>query len=309
MHMKYERPVYLAAAGLLAVWASTPEPARAARRQNLSVDFHGDHCSDIKVKSDGAVARSAETFTFSRGEASLIEIQDTSGHAGMRVRGWDRPDYSVEACRVAAAEDRSAAEAAIRGISVTRSAGRFTSSGPSGDSANWQLYFIVYAPRDARLELETKNGPVDVTGISGSLKVRATNGPIGLKDVGGVVEANTANGPISFSGGGGEVHLTTRNGPISLELAGDVWNGSQLEARALNGPVSVQLPDTFRSGVRLETDGNGPVSCGSPVCRSAWTNSGSRNRTMQMNGAGDTIRISVSNGPVSISGAKKGRRI
>ena len=88
--------------------------------------------------------------------------------------------------------------------------------------------------------------------MTGNVKVRAVNGPISLKDCGGQVDAQTTNGPISFSGGSGEVHLNAQNGPISLELAGEVWNGSDARRAArVNGPVSINIPENFRSGVRL----------------------------------------------------------
>jgi hypothetical protein len=307
--MQHEKLVYGGAACLAIIWICSAGETRAARNHNLNINFDGDHCSDLKVRSDGEVAQAAETFTLSRAEAPILEIADTAGHSALRVRGSDRSDFLVEVCRVAAADDRGTADAALRGISVSRTAGRFSTAGPASENVSWQLYFIVHAPRNARLDLETKNGPIDVRDISGNLKLRATNGPISLRECAGQVDAITLNGPISFAGGGGEVQLLARNGPISLELVGDVWNGSQLQARTQNGPVSLSLPDTFRSGVRIETDGNGPLSCGSPMCRNAWTNAASRERTLQMNGSQDTIRITSHNGPVSVSGSKKGRRI
>jgi len=310
--MKHEGLYYLAAALLVTVaWVSAPGSTQAAKSRNLNISFEGnaEHCSDLKVRSDGEVAQAAETFTLSRQEAPILEIQDSAGKSVMRVRGWDRPEYAVEVCKIASADDRNTAEALVRGISVTRSAGRFSNSGPVAENANWHLYFIVHAPRDGRLDLETKNGPMEVSGISGSLKLRATNGPIAVRDCAGQVEVHTANGPISFSGGGGEVHLNANNGPISLELAGDIWNGSQLQARTLNGPVSLTMPDTFRSGIRVETDGNSPMSCGAAACRNAWRDNASHQRTLQLNGSQDTIRVSTGNGPVAVKGSSKARRI
>src|ERR1051326_4594387 len=309
--MKHESLYYLAAALLTFAWFCVPPSTHAAKNRNLNIstDRNAEHCSDLKVRSDGEIAQTAETFTLSLNEASILEIQDSAGRSVMRVRGWDRPDYAVEACKIAAADDRSSAEALVHGISGSRSAGRFSTSGPVADNANWQLYFIVHAPKDGRLDLETKNGPIDVAGISGSLKLRATNGPVALRDCGGQVEVHTGNGPISFSGGGGEVHLNAHNGPIALELTGEIWNGAQLEARTLNGPVSLTLPDAFRSGIRVETDGNSPMSCNAPACRSAWQNHTSNLRTLQLNGSQDAIRVSTSNGPVSVRGPGKIRRI
>jgi hypothetical protein len=308
--MKHESLHYLGAAALALAWVCAPAKTEAAKKRNLSVSLEGSaqHCSDLKVRSDGELARSAETFTLSKSEAPILEIQDSAGHGVLHVRGWDRAEYSIEACKLAVADDRASAEAALRAISVGRNAGRFTTAGPSDVKAHWQLYFIVHAPRDGRLDLETKNGPIDVSGVNGSLKLRASNGPISLKDCAGLVEASAANGPISFTGSGGEVHLIAKNGPISLDLTGEMWNGPQLDARTMNGPISLSLGEVFRSGVRVESDGNSPLSCGAPMCRNAWRNDGSRQKTLQMNGSQDTIRLTTNNGPVSV-GLRKSKRV
>jgi DUF4097 and DUF4098 domain-containing protein YvlB len=166
----------------------------------------------------------------------------------------------------------------------------------------------VHAPKDAFLDLESRNGPIDVGGVSGTLKARAINGPVSMSDSSGVVEAHTTNGPISFSGGGGDVRLNAQNGPISLRLSGDVWNGPGLEAGTVNGPVSLNLPDKFRSGVRLEAR-LGPINCRAEACAGAFMGAGRGRRTIEWNGASGTIRVSTDNGPISVSGGKLTRTI
>jgi len=309
--MKYESLVLIVLAAVAGGALFAPPKTYAAKSHNLSVNFGNnvEHCSDMQVKSDGEIAQAAETFSLRAGEASILELQDGAGKSAVRVRAWDRPEYSVEACRVAVADDRATAEALIGGISVGHSAGRFFTSGPSGDRGQWQLYFIIRAPKNGQLDIETRNGPIDVAGVAGTLKLRASNGPVAVKDCAGLVEVTTQNGPIALAGGGGEVHLTAHNGPISVELAGEVWNGSRLEARTINGPVSLTMPETYRTGVRLEAANHAPISCNSQACLNAFAGSGSNLRTLQMNGSADTIRISTGNGPVSISAPNKGRRI
>jgi hypothetical protein len=304
--MKNEN-LWYAAAGLAVVSLLVPAPCRAAKNFNLSVSMsNAEHCSDLRVRSnDGEVAQSTESVTLGARDASMIELEDNAGRAVVQVRGWDRPEYAVETCKIAAAESRSAAEQLIAGISVSRSAGRITTQGPSGDNGNWQVYFLIRAPKNGSLDLQTKNGPISVAGVSGNVKVRASNGPISLSDVGGQVDAHTTNGPISFRGGSGEVHLNAQNGPISLELAGEMWNGSQLEARTMNGPVNISIPENFRSGVRLQTSGRAPLNCRIEACQNAFTDAASEQRTIQLNGSADTIRVSTGNGPVSVNGPRR----
>ena len=292
---------------LCAAWLLPPASGQFNRRRGLDISTEGnaERCSDLKVSSNGEIAQSSDTFTLQRNEAPVLELTGMD-RSVISVRGADRGDFSVETCKVAVADTRAAAEQTLRAIAVTHGAGRFSASGPADDAnSRWQLYFFVHAPKDANLDLETRNGPISVKGIGGTVKTRATNGPISLSDTTGMVEADTANGPISFNGGGGEVHLTAHNGPISLNLVGDMWNGSRLEAHTDNGPVSVNVPETFHSGVRIETSGHSPISCRTGACQNAWTDLTSSPRVIQLNGSQDTIRVSTRNGPVSVGGSKK----
>jgi DUF4097 and DUF4098 domain-containing protein YvlB len=304
--MKNEGFLYVAAAVLCLAWLVTPGKTHAAKNRgfNLNIDGNAESCADLKVRSTGETAQVNEVFTLSKGEAPILELNAAErGH--IRVRGWDRADYSVETCKVAAADTLAAAEQAARGISVAHSAGRISYNGPTTDSAEWTAVFIVHAPRDASLNLEAKNGPIEVRGVNGTVKLRASNGPIAIADCGGSVEAHTTNGPIAFSGDRGEVHLNAQNGPIAVNLKTETWNGSQLEARTINGPLAVSLPENFRSGMRLETSGHSPVSCSAAQCRNAWKDG----RTIQMNGSNDTIRLSTENGPVAVHTERAAKKI
>jgi hypothetical protein len=307
--MKNDVLYYFAAAVLCGAWLLAPGRTEAAKNRDLSINLSGnaDRCSDLRVTSDGQVAQANEAFTLTKAEAPALELGGIE-RGIFRVRGWDQPNYSVEVCKIAVADDRPAADQILRGISVTRSAGRFSATGPS-NSDTWQVYFIVHAPKDSNVDLETKNAPIDIAKVSGTLKVRSQNGPVSLHDSSGTLEVHTTNGPISFGGGGGEVRLNAQNGPISLDLTGDMWNGSLLDARTVNGPVSISMADTFHSGVRLETSGHVPVLCAAGPCRSAWNDNESNPRVIQLNGSQDTIRVSTTNGPVTVHAPRKNRHI
>ena len=305
--MKIETLVYGAAAVLCTGWLLCPESTQAARHDyNLNFSGNAETCADLKVTSNnGEVAKIVDSFTMTRAEAPLLELNGGE-RANIHVRGWDRADYSVETCKVAVAESRAEADRMARGISVTRAGGKLSFNGPAPvENGQWTAVFLIHAPKDANLDLETKNGPVDVRDVNGTVKLRAINGPIAIRDCGGTVEAHTTNGPIAFAGERGEVHLNAKNGPISLKLASDSWNGSQLEARTINGPLAVTVPENFRTGMRLETAGNAPLACSAAPCRNALTDATRSGRMLRMNGASDTIRLSTENGPVAISSPRK----
>ena len=215
------------------------------RGLNLNIDGNAESCADLKVRSTGEIAQVNEAFTLSKGEAPILEL-NAAERGQIRVRGWDRADYSVETCKIAAADTRGAAEQMARGISVAHSAGRISYNGPASESAEWTAVFIVHAPRDASLNLEAKNGPIEVRGVNGSVKLRASNGPIAIADCGGSVEAHTTNGPIAFSGDRGEVHLNAQNGPIAVNLTTEklerIATGSAHHQRAAGGFAAGELP-------------------------------------------------------------------
>jgi hypothetical protein len=305
--MKIETLIYGAAAVMCTGWLLCPVSTQAARHDyNLNLAGNAETCADLKVTSNnGEVAKLVDTFTMPRAEAPVLELNGGE-RANIHVRGWDRAEYSVETCKVAVAGTRAEAEGMAKGISVTRAAGKLSLSGPPVvETGQWTAVFLIRAPKDANLNLETKNGPIDVRDVNGTVKLRAINGPLGIRDCGGTVEAHTTNGPIAFAGERGEVHLNARNGPISLKLAAESWNGSQLEARTINGPLAVTVPENFRTGMRLETAGNAPLSCSAAPCRNALTDATRNGRTLRMNGGSDTIRLSTENGPVAIHTAKK----
>ncbi len=299
--MNLNRLCYLAAAGLVASML-IPDRSTAAKHYSLSVNADNpERCSDLKLRSsNGEVSMAEQAFNFAKGEAPVLALNGGE-HGVIRVRGWERPEYSVQACKIAVAETSATAGQIVRGITVGRSGGRFFANAPVVNDGEWQIYYIVRAPKDASLDIENTNGPVEVHDIKGSTKIRTTNGPVAVKGMSGVVDVRAQNGPISFEGSGGEVHLITQNGPVTVRLQGESWNGPTLEARTTNGPLSLEVPESFRTGIRVDTSGHAPLACSLGACRNAMTDAASNQRTLRLNGSSETIRVSTQNGPVSVS--------
>jgi len=260
---------------------------------NVSVDSDDEgmvtDCSQIKVTyEDEPAVRAEETIP----AAGLTRLRvSAKKHGGVRVSGWNESGWSIKACKAAGSA------AALNDIHVSLRGDELSST--SG-SDNAMVFFVIRAPKNATLDVDSTNGPIGLYDVNGTLKLHAQNGPVSVKKSSGTIDASTVNGPISFGGGSGNVKLTAQNGPISLKLEGSTWDGS-LDASTQNGPLSLKIPRNYRSGVLAEARGHGPVSCHADACSGAkrtWDDEESRRIEL---GAGPAvIHVSTNNGPLSI---------
>jgi len=293
---------------MASVWllATALLPGPRAGSITTSITTDGDEpmesCDEIKVRFGGwgnpmPMVRSEQPIKVSRSEASPLILQLSQG-AGMRIQSWDRDEYSILVCKAAGARTKEKAQRAMEEIEVSLRGGRLRASGPEG--GNWLIYLIVKAPKDAQMELETENGEIGLTGVSGSIRARSENGPIQLTGCSQDVRATTQNGPISISGGSGDFRLKAENGPISVDLSGAGWKGVGLEARTENGPLSLKLPGNYKTGIRVEASGSSPMSCKAPECRGAHKSWDDDLRWIEFNGTPQTVKLYTVNGPVSV---------
>lgn len=288
--------------------------AVGARESSVNVSVDSDKgvrsCGDIRIEFDGRPAERAEdTFRLPGGAPLRVRLP---AHSGIRVTGASRSDFAVTVCKAAARAE------SLNVIRVSPQGSGLDFSGSGGE--DWIAYLLVEAPKNAGLDLEAKNGSINVDGTSGQVDARTTNGPIELSNCSGQIQADAQNGPISLegctgmgearavngpvhiSGNSGKYRLSTQNGPISVELLGDRWNGT-LDARAVNGPLSLKISDRYRSGVLVEATGQGPFSCPDSACRAARRTFDDAGRRIEFGESEPVVRLSTRNGPVSIEPA------
>jgi DUF4097 and DUF4098 domain-containing protein YvlB len=247
-------------------------------------------CSQLRVTIDDAPAAKSEEVVQLGNVRSLTVRAPQNG--GINVIGTDSGRYEVTACKAAAIATT------LNDIRVRVNGNELTADGPS--DSRWVLYFLVRAPRGADLDLSAHNGPITLRGVNGTVAAHAVNGPISARELAGSINLETTNGPISIDGGSGSAKLNATNGPITVKLRGDSWNGS-LDAHTENGPMSLRIPPTFRSGVVVESDGHGPVSCRAEACRQArrtWDDED--NRRIELGSGPTVVHLSTVNGPVSV---------
>jgi DUF4097 and DUF4098 domain-containing protein YvlB len=258
------------------------------------------NCNQLHVDFDGgSLARSEQDFTLHRGEISRLSLRPGQ-NGGIIVHSWDRDDYQIKACKAAGGRSDSGAQDTLGRISVSTNGGDVAASGPR-DGDDWVVFFLVDAPHQAVLNMQTVNGPMSMNDVSGAADLVAVNGPISLRDCSGQVRAHAENGPIDFSGKSGDFHLDAINGPITVHLTGTQWAGAGLDARTKNGPLDLKIPDGYASGVSVQTSGNSPFSCHVSACHDVhgdWTNGA---RDIRLGSGNTVVRLHTENGPVSIA--------
>jgi hypothetical protein len=255
----------------------------------LAAREFSEDCNKHNVTFDDEPAVTAEEMIPAAGLGAL-RVDAKSG--AVSVIGWDESGWSIKACK-------AAASAALLGqIKVSLNNGTLSATTPEDDAV---VHFIIHAPRNASLDVDSNNGPVAVREVNGTIKLNAINGPISVQSSSGTIDAKTVNGPIAFGGtGSGTVRLGAQNGPISLRLDGTQWNGS-IEATTDNGPLTIRVPHGYRSGIVADATGHGPISCHAEGCpeRGDYRDR-DQDRQIQLGSGPTVIRVATHNGPLAI---------
>jgi hypothetical protein len=289
----------LAAAGIQA-----SQPQLNVRMKNVSgtTSSHGSirQCSDLEVSFErGArVAHSEQTITIPHASAPVLRAH-LSGASGMTIFTGTGADYSVTACKFAAATYASSSNENLDAIHVTVQNGELQTKIPEDD--NWLLYLIIQAPSGADLDVSTRNGPMELRDLSGKITAHVENGPLSLTHCTGEVDGSAINGPLSVNGSSGRMHVRTENGPLSVRLEGNRWENGGIEGSTQNGPLDLGVTAGYLSGVLVKSDGYSPMSCRAAACSEAQRTWDDNSRRIEIGKQPVVIHLSTHNGPVSVN--------
>jgi len=135
------------------------------------------------------------------------------------------------------------------------------------------VQFVVRVPEGVRVDVNTVNGALEVTGVTTEVRARTVNGSITARSAGGPVRASTVNGSINVSMGSvrssEDLEYETVNGAITIELPASF--GAQLELSTVNGRVTTEFPVTV-SGTLSPKRLRGTVGDGSTRLRASTVN-------------------------------------
>jgi hypothetical protein len=239
--------------------------------KRLSCDNGGNNGGDR--------ARHCEIREQSLASIGRLDV-DSSPNGGVTVKGWLQSGVLVRARVEGSADTQSAADALVSRVSIDGSGGQIRANGPqSQDNSGWSVSYEIFVHQNTDLTLKTVNGGINISDVRGQLRFDVTNGGVRLTRV------------------AGDVSGASVNGGIQVELAGNSWDGRQLEVKTQNGGVTVAMPSRYSAHVQAETN-MGRIQSDFPVTMTGDLQP--RRLDFHVGGSGPLIHLTTSNGGVHI---------
>lgn len=237
-----------------------------------------------------AFARGPETSKFKEefhqtyplAAGGRVELSNING--AVHITAWDQNQVKVDAVKYANSQERLN-EAQIK---VSASAGSvsvkteyphhdMTFNDDDADNPAGVEYTLM-VPRAARLDkIETVNGSLDLTGVTGE------------------VRAETVNGHMTARGLAGRTRLETVNGRMEAQF--DRLDSSNIELSSVNGSMRVSLPSNANAEIEASTVHGGVENeFGMPVDNHWFSHS----LHAQLGSGGPHIKLENVNGHIKI---------
>ena len=178
-----------------------------------------------------------ETFSFTLDDGGRFSISNVNG--SITVTGVSGNSVEIVATKKADNQD----DLDEIEIDISHSATEIVIETETGESDSWfshdnnsgQVKYKITLPVGTMLDsVETVNGDVNISGVSGNVVAESVNGGVDVRDL------------------AGDASLSTVNGSIDAEFA-KLEGQQSVKAETVNGRVSITLPDNANVDVSADT--------------------------------------------------------
>ena len=209
-----------------------------------------------------------ETFTFKIGDGGSFGVSNVNGSITVTGGSGD----SIEVLAIKTADNQEQMDEID--IVISESANEVTIETELGESDGWwshgsnsgQVTYKISVPSGISLDsVETVNGNVDISGVTGKVVAESVNGDLEISNLAGDVRLSTVNGGIEAGfdklDGDQSVKAETVNGRVTLVLPDDA--DCEISADTLNGGINAKDFGLDADKGFVGSDLNGKIGSGS----------------------------------------------
>jgi len=215
-----------------------------------------------------ASATEEETFSFKLNDGGRFSISNVNGSMVVTGGAGD----SVEIIATKKADNQNDLDKIE--IKISNSPDEIVVKTDLGESGHWfshgnnsgSVNYEVIVPVNTRLDsVETVNGGVNISGVSGKVVAESVNGDLEISDLAGDVDLSTVNGGIdagfAMLGEQQRVKVETVNGRVTVYLPADA--SVEVNADTLNGGINATDFGLETDKGFVGSDLNGKIGSGS----------------------------------------------
>jgi hypothetical protein len=217
----------------------------------LALALAGAGCV-INVDADAVTVRDEKRFKVGRNPEVTLETWDGS----IKVQTWDRSEVLVEIQKRGPDRD----EAAALVVNATQDGNRVRVEAPAprvereftGIGIGFQglsISYVVSVPTSVTLVARTRDGSINIDGVTGTIELRSGDGSIRSSRIKGALTARTEDGSIQAEGMLEGLIAETGDGSIVVEADDgssmkDNWNISTGD-----GSIVLRVPEDFSAEI------------------------------------------------------------
>lgn len=205
----------------------------------LASTMFGAACG-LQLSTD-VEAKDQWTRSYPISAAGTLSI--TSGNGTITVEGADITTVEVSAERIVRAGTEEAANEQLKTMDMREeiSAERVSldsSTRGLNIGVSRRVNFTVKVPRTLAVSVDSSNGAITVSGISGAFSASASNGRISGINLSGSVKTSTTNGVVALtmSQVTGDIAAETTNGAVTLTIPRST--NATVSTRVTNGGIA-----------------------------------------------------------------------
>lgn len=240
---------------------------------------------EVNLNTEGLSARETKNFTVT-GQPQ-VELDTFDG--AIEIHSWDRPEVEVEIEKRAMEQsliDQIKIEATQQGdkivLKVTGPTRSEFGAVTIGVHISPTARLRVVLPRssnlvarsgdgsiraeaiDGKIVLNTADGSVTATRLSGDIQVRSGDGSIRLDKVSGKLDLETEDGSIGLEARPTHLHVKTGDGSIRAQIDADAVMADNWDLTTGDGSVVLTLPSVFHAELDAESS-DGSVRASHPM--------------------------------------------